>query len=110
MKNIKFAERLNFKPLLNSDNLFQEEYIPPNSFPLKTSSNVGNISYDKIKHFMKERQFLNIFKLKYQAETGSTSPTLVEKSPINKTDLELILNSKKIKQKKKLDVVRFYIW
>ena len=100
MKNIKFAERLNFKPLLNSDNLFQEEYIPPNSFPLKTSSNVGNISYDKIKHFMKERQFLNIFKLKYQAETDSTSPTLVEKSPINKTDLELILNSKKIKPKK----------
>ena len=100
MKNIKLIERLNFKPLLNSENLFHEEYIPPNSFPLKTSSNVGNISYDKIKNIMKERQFLNIFKFNYQAETESTNPTLVEKSSINKTDLELILDSKKLKPKK----------
>ena len=98
MRNIKYASKMNFKAVLNNDNLFKEEYKPSNSFPLKTSSNVGNISYDKIKTLIKERHFLNMFKFNYQTETQSTIPTSTEKT--SKSDLELILDSKKIKPKK----------
>ena len=98
MRNIKYSSKMNFKAVLNSDNLFKEEYKPSQSFPLKTSSNVGNISYDRIKTLIKERHFLNMFKFNYQTETQSTIPTSTEKT--SKSDLELILDSKKIKPKK----------
>ena len=98
MRNIKYSSKMNFKAVLNSDNLIKEEYKPSQSFPLKTSSNVGNISYDRIKTLIKERHFLNMFKFNYQTETQSTIPTSTEKT--SKSDLELILDSKKIKPKK----------
>ena len=35
------------------------EYISSNCFPLKTISNVGNVSYDKINQMLQERKFKN---------------------------------------------------
>ena len=91
----------NIKPKLSNENLFQEEYIPPNSFPLKTSSNVGNTSYNRIKKYIKDKQFLNKFKFNYhQPIPQSMIPILTDKISNDKSDLELILESKKIKPKK----------
>ena len=98
--NIHLTPKINIKPILNTENLFQEEYKPPHSFPIKTSSNVGNISYDKIKNLIKEKQFLNIFKFDTPTKAQSSIPMKVENSLSNKTDLQLILDSKKIKPKK----------
>ena len=61
-------------------NSLQENYIDPNSnfeytssncFPLKTLSNVGNASYDKINQMLQERQF-GFAKLKYDYFITST--------------------------------------
>jgi len=91
----------NIKPKLSNENLFQEEYISPNSFPLKTSSNVGNTSYNRIKKYIKDKQFLNKFKFNYhQPIPQSMIPILTDKISKDKSDLELILESKKIKPKK----------
>ena len=85
---------------ITKDNLFQEEYIPKNSFPLKTSSDVGNISYNKIKKFIQEKYFLNKFK---GDNISITQPLITIKTDVtstDKSDIELIWDSKKIKPKK----------
>ena len=47
------------------------EYTSSNCFPLKTISNVGNASYDKINQMLQERQF-GYYKLKYDYFLTST--------------------------------------
>ena len=47
------------------------EYTSSNCFPLKTLSNVGNVSYDKINQMLQERQF-GFVKLKYDYFITST--------------------------------------
>ena len=47
------------------------EYTSSNCFPLKTISNVGNASYDKINQMLQERQF-GSYKLKYDYFITST--------------------------------------
>ena len=85
----------------NYNNIYhQEGYTSsPTSFPLKTSSDVGNTSYNRIKQLIKGKQFLNKFKFNYPIPNNLTS---LKKEDINniKSDLELILESKKIKPKK----------
>ena len=99
--SIKKRKLTTKKLKLNNDNLFQEEYIPPNSFPLKTSSNVGNASYNKIKKIIKDKQFLNKFKFNnLQSMPQPMNPIITDKISNDKSDLELILESKKIKPKK----------
>ena len=71
-------------------NSLQENYIDPNSnfeytssncFPLKTLSNVGNVSYDKINQMLQERQF-GFAKLKYDYFITSTGQ--IKKNSNNK--------------------------
>jgi hypothetical protein len=47
------------------------EYTSSNRFPLKTISNVGNASYDKINQMLQERQF-GYYKVKYDYFITST--------------------------------------
>ena len=54
-KNIKDNSDVNKEN--NDDSNLNLEYIPSNSFPLKTLSNVGNSSYDKINQRLKKRKF-----------------------------------------------------
>lgn len=52
------------------------EYISSNCFPLKTVSNVGNASYDKINQMIQERQLLkNDFYLTSRGQTKNSSKT-----------------------------------
>ena len=61
-KNIKRPQTSNVKEIKMIDNNY---YVPDSSleyqsrttFPIKTSSNVGNVSYDKINQLLHERQF-----------------------------------------------------
>ena len=94
---------LNTKNLSNKNSINNinntQEFTPQNTFPLKTSSDVGNISYNKIKKFIKQKIFLKKFKF-----NDSIPPTMVtfktNRAYKEKNDLELILDSKKIKPKK----------
>ena len=78
---------------------YTQEYSLPNTFPLKTSSDVGNISYNNIKKFIKQKIFLNKFKFN-DSIPQTTIDFKTNKSTKGKSDLELILDSKKIKPKK----------
>ena len=92
------TKNLSTKNSINNINNTQE-FTPQNTFPLKTSSDVGNTSYNKIKKFIKQKIFLKKFKF-----NDSILPTMVtfktNRSYKEKNDLELILDSKKIKPKK----------
>ena len=55
------------------------DYVSSNSFPLKTISNVGNVSYDKINQMLQERKF-GTYKLKYDYFVTSTGQ--INKVPI----------------------------
>ena len=92
------TKNLSTKNSINNINNTQE-FTPQNTFPLKTSSDVGNISYNKIKKFIKQKIFLKKFKF-----NDSIPPTMVtfktNRAYKEKNDLELILDSKKIKPKK----------
>ena len=92
----------NIKLTLNKDNkdIKLPEYKSPNSFPLKTNSDVGNISYNKIKKFIKEKQFLNKFNIDYTPIPQTTMSLKTDRTTTDKSDLELIWDSKKIKPKK----------
>ena len=83
-----------------NNNYIIKEYRTPNSFPLKTSSDVGNISYNKIKKFMKEKQFLNKFNINYNSIPQTMATLKEDRLSTDKSDLELIWDSKKIKPKK----------
>ena len=61
-KNIKRPQTSNIKEISMIDNNYYVpysnlEYKSKVSFPIKTSSNVGNVSYDKINQMLQERQF-----------------------------------------------------
>ena len=92
------TKNLSTKNSINNINNTQE-FTQQNTFPLKTTSDVGNISYNKIKKFIKQKIFLKKFKF-----NDSIPPTMVtfktNRSYKEKNDLELILDSKKIKPKK----------
>ena len=92
----------NIKLTLSKENkdITLPEYKSPNSFPLKISSDVGNISYNKIKKFIKEKQFLNKFNIDYNPIPQTTISLKTERTSTDKSDLELIWDSKKIKPKK----------
>ena len=68
----------------NSNNF---EYTSSNCFPLKTISNVGNVSYDKINQMIQERQFGGL-KLKYDYFITSSG------------QIKTISNNKKYKEEK----------
>ena len=90
----------NIKQFLNnSNNNINKEYIHPKSFPLKTSSDVGNTSYNRIKKNIKVKQFLNKFKFDYPIPSDLIS-LKTDETLTDKDYLELILESKKIKPKK----------
>ena len=61
-KNIKRPQTSNVKEIKMIDNNYYVpdaslEYQSRTAFPIKTSSNVGNVSYDKINQLLHERQF-----------------------------------------------------
>ena len=69
--NISYKNNQDIKKNSEDNNSLQfyydqddNQYVSSNSFPLKTISNVGNVSYDKINQMIQERQFGSI-KLKY---------------------------------------------
>ena len=91
----------NNKPLIKNNNI-NKEIRTPHSFPIKTSSDVGNISYKRIKKFIQDKQFINKFKFVYNS-IPLTQPLMTIKTDTtstDKSDLELIWDSKKIKPKK----------
>ena len=67
------------------------QYVSSNSFPLKTISNVGNVSYDKINQMIQERQFGSI-KLKYDYLITTTGQiNKISNSPKRKYSEDKIL-------------------
>ena len=124
-KNIKNLKNKNLKKLSNTlnnlgtkDDTLYTDYLSPNCFPLKTSSDVGNTSYNKINKMIRDKKLLNKIKLDYSltqsktAKKNYTKGNEISKSNINNTntninkkydikkDIDLIINSKKIKPKK----------
>ena len=93
------------------DNLYKD-YSSSNCFPLKTSSDVGNTSYNKINRFIREKKLLNKLKLDYSlTQSKITKKTLTKDIDTdmidthrmfeeNKKEINLMLESKKIKPKK----------
>lgn len=70
------------------------DYVSSNSFPLKTISNVGNVSYDKINQMLQERKF-GTYKLKYDYFVTSTGQiNKVPSIPRKKYSEEKIIFSK----------------
>ena len=70
------------------------DYMSSNSFPLKTISNVGNVSYDKINQMLQERKF-GAYKLKYDYFVTSTGQiNKVPSIPKKKYNEEKIIFSK----------------
>ena len=100
------------------DNLYND-YLSSNRFPLKTSSDVGNTSYNKINQFIREKKLLNKLKIDYSLTRSnnagkSTTKDDFAKSNTNTTnridnlkkELNLILESKKIKPKKSFSLYK----
>ena len=70
------------------------DYVSSNSFPLKTISNVGNVSYDKINQMLQERKF-GSYKFKYDYFVTSTGQiSKVPNIPKKKYSEEKIIFSK----------------
>ena len=70
------------------------DYVSSNSFPLKTISNVGNVSYDKINQMLQERKF-GSYKFKYDYFVTSTGQiSKVPSLPKKKYSEEKIIFSK----------------
>ena len=86
------------------------------SFPLKTSSDVGNTSYNKINRFLREKKLLNKLKIDYsltqpkiskKALTKDTDTDMVDTQRIfeeNKNEINLMIENKKIKPKKNISL------
>jgi hypothetical protein len=105
---------------IKEDSLYND-YLSPNCFPLKTSSDVGNTSYNKINKIIREKKILNKLKLDYSMTQSKTTRRSLskynfsEKLTNNKKtnnkneDLNLILASKKIKPKKNVSLYKIAI-
>ena len=125
-KNIKVNRKIsnNSKTSLTLKNLgikedsLYNDYLSPNCFPLKTSSDVGNTSYNKINKLIREKKLLNKLKIDYSMTQSKTTRkslskynfseklTNNKKSNNKNEDLNLILASKKIKPKKKCFLIQ----
>ena len=102
------------------ENLYND-YSSSNRFPLKTSSNVGNTSYNKINRMIQEKKLINKLKLDYSltqskatkkstklntntnTNTNMTTNITTNKKNIiqeNKKEIDLMYKNKKIKPKK----------
>ena len=103
------------------DNLYND-YTTSNCFPLKTSSNVGNTSYNKINRMIQGKKLLNKLKLDYSLTKTKTTKkstklstnantnqnlttnvtTNIAKNQMkeNKKEIDLMYKNKKIKPKK----------
>ena len=111
------------------DDTLYTDYLSSNCFPLKTSSDVGNTSYNKINKFIREKKILNKLKLDYSLTQSKTTRKSIsrfnftEKWNSNsknnnknggnknnkKSDLSLILATKKIKPKKNVSLYKIAI-
>ena len=102
------------------DDSLYNDYLSSNRFPLKTSSDVGNTSYNKINQFIREKKLLNKLKIDYSLTRSnnvgkSQTKDDFAKSNTNNTtnridnikrELNLILESKKIKPKKSFSLYK----
>ena len=116
--NIKIYSRTLNNLGVKDDNLYNS-YSRSNCFPLKTSSDVGNTSYNKINKMLHEKKLLNKLKLDYSLtqsksykktftngpnklnmQTNTNSFTNRNKFIDNKKEIFLMFQRKKIKPKK----------
>ena len=101
-KNIKRPQTSNVKEI----NIIENNYYVPNSnleykskvsFPVKTSSNVGNVSYDKINQMIQERHF-GLSKIKNDYFMTSTGQIKKKDKKLKYREEKIILpNTKKNK-------------
>ena len=73
------------------------DYISSNCFPLKTISNVGNTSYDKINQMIQERQFIKLKNDYFMTSTGQTKSS--SKTPKYKEEKIIFEKNNNIKNK-----------
>ena len=98
IKTIKRPQTSNFKELSIIENNYYVpysnlEYKKGISFPVKTSSNVGNVSYDKINQMLQERHF-GISKIKQDYFITSTGQTKNKKWKYKEEKIILPKNKK----------------
>jgi len=113
--NINISQTLNNLGI-KDENLYSD-YTSSNCFPLKTSSDVGNTSYNKINKFIREKKLINNLDLLLSSQSKASSRKslpnkLNKKRPVNmemydkNLDLQLIIASKKIKPKKSFSLYK----
>lgn len=113
--NINISQTLNNLGI-KDENLYSD-YTSSNCFPLKTSSDVGNTSYNKINKFIREKKLINNLDLLLSSQSKassrkSLSNKLNKKHPANmemydkNLDLQLIIANKKIKPKKSFSLYK----
>lgn len=113
--NINISQTLNNLGI-KDENLYSD-YTSSNCFPLKTSSDVGNTSYNKINKFIREKKLINNLDLLLSSQSKASSRKslpnkLNKKHPANmemydkNLDLQLIIASKKIKPKKSFSLYK----
>ena len=94
-KNIKRPRTSNVKEI----NIIENNYYVPNSnleykskdsFPVKTSSNVGNVSYDKINQMLQERHF-GLSKIKNDYFMTSTGQSKKKEKKLKYREEKIIL-------------------
>ena len=97
--NIKELNMLDNNYYVPNSNL---EYKSKISFPIKTSSNVGNVSYDKINQMLQERHF-GLSKIKNDYFMTSTGQVKSKSKKYKYTEEKIVLQ----KNKKKKDIYDF---
>jgi hypothetical protein len=112
--NINISQTLNNLGI-KDENLYSD-YTSSNCFPLKTSSDVGNTSYNKINKLIREKKLINNLDLLLSSHSKTSSrksmPNKLNKHPANiemydkNLDLQLIIASKKIKPKKSFSLYK----
>jgi len=112
--NINISQTLNNLGI-KDENLYSD-YTSSNCFPLKTSSDVGNTSYNKINKFIREKKLINNLDLLLSSQSKASSrksmPNKLNRHPVNmemydkNLDLQLIIASKKIKPKKSFSLYK----
>lgn len=111
--NISISQTLNNLGI-KDDNLYND-YTSSNCFPLKTSSDVGNTSYNKINKIIREKKLINNLDLllsQSKASSRKSVPNKLNTRPVNmemydkNLDLKLIIANKKIKPKKSFSLYK----
>ena len=98
IKELNIIENIDNNYYVPSENL---EYKSKISFPIKTSSNVGNVSYDKINQMLQERHF-GLSKIKKDYFLTSTGQARNKPKKIKYIEDKVILQ-KNPKKKKVID-------